>query len=127
MDQLLWDKRYECGHRAVDRQHRFLFESAVEIRKQFGTINRHVLGLLVKSLIDYCLYHFETEERLLAVLSPDCLAAHRAEHDCLRARLSETWERRGELTPEELFELVADWIVGHVLVADQDIRAACGA
>lgn len=127
MDHLLWDKSFECGHPAVDRQHRFLFESAQEIRKQFGTINRRVLSLLAKSLIDYCQYHFETEERVMAVVCPDALSAHRAEHALLRAHLDELWSHRLQLTPEELFEVLADWIVGHVLGADQDLKEAATA
>jgi hemerythrin len=32
------------------------------------------------------------------------------------------WERRSEVSPEELLQTLSDWIVGHIQGMDQDLR-----
>ncbi|MGE5505568.1 MAG: bacteriohemerythrin [Actinomycetota bacterium] len=116
---LQWDDRYSCGHPVLDRQHRYLIDTANEIRREFGNSNAVALHCWIRRLLDYTEYHFISEEAVMARRNSPDAAEHAAEHVVIRTYLEELWAIRDQMTPEELFETVAEWVVNHVLVTDQ--------
>src|SRR3989338_8989538 len=79
----VWNERYETGLDVVDHQHRRLVELLNELGELYsGAGTREELLRVFDELAAYTVYHFQTEEKLMAEMNISAAHAdpHRAEH-----------------------------------------------
>lgn len=120
--QLIWKTDYECGHAAIDSQHRRLFELGNALLEAiFEQRSKLDVELLLGELVDGVTDHFCFEEGLLAgshhPLAPD----HRETHRSLLARCKEMSEQfhQGRLNAGGLIEfIVLDVVERHIVLDD---------
>lgn len=122
MQRFVWSADIEIGHQIIDSQHRQLFRLANAADAMIGKGSPKEVERCLSDLIAYTRTHFRAEEGLLKTnLFPD-LAAHRREHEALSRRVQDLWANRAAVTPEQLLDLLAGWIVDHIQGTDQELK-----
>lgn len=117
-----WSDKLSVGVKSIDQQHQAL----VEILNQLHTAMlkgqaQTVTGPLLKKLVDYTVYHFSTEESLMAKTSYPGSASHRAKHTELTGQVSDFVGRyeRGEIRLSlELLNFLHGWLGTHIQKED---------
>ena len=111
--------------REVDDQHRRLFDmlnrlhEAVVQGKEQGELHD-----ILDDLVEYTVYHFETEEDLYQEYGYPGYAEHKREHDKLTATVVELQGslRTGSATLSfEVLDFLNAWLVDHTLGLDQEM------
>jgi len=128
MESFHWDKNFETGIQTVDEQHQHL----VKLINQFGnllaanTLKFGDIEALFKELAEYALYHFKTEEELIAEIGIDQrhIAHHIDEH---QGFLNEVTLMHSGISTEHpdaakhLLSFLTHWLAYHILGSDQDM------
>lgn len=73
-----WDKGFSVGHEKIDSQHKKLFDIAGELYKYRNDTKKIVVVL--KELIDYTRYHFNSEEIYMEGIGYKNLDNHKRLH-----------------------------------------------
>jgi hemerythrin-like metal-binding protein len=122
--QLVWNTDYECGHAAIDSQHRRLFELGNALLDAiFEQRSKLDVELLLGELVDGITDHFCFEEGLLAGSHHPLSPGHQETHRTLLARCKEMSEQfhQGHLKAGGLIEFVLLDVVEQHIVRD-DLR-----
>lgn len=125
MTLLMWDPRYSVGIREIDQQHQRLFMMFNELYEaiQEGYEER-VVDKILSRLIDYTVYHFDTEERLMRQHGYAGEAEHHAEHEQLRAQAKVLVARQREGNTHvsmQALKFMSDWLNHHILGCDSKL------
>lgn len=120
-----WTDKNKVNIREVDEQHQRLFDilnrlhEAVSQGKEQGE-----LFAILDELIDYTVYHFQTEENLYVEHEFPGYEEHKAEHDKLTGTAVELQGklREGSATISfELLDFLHAWLMEHTLGLDQEM------
>ncbi len=121
--KLVWTNALECGIKAIDAQHRKLFEvSNALLETVHKNPSESEATLKVEILINAVKSHFESEESLLAGWKHPLTEDHKAVHEDLLARANELLARsqNGTLSSHCVFNfLVDDLVYGHIASEDR--------
>ena len=127
MNFIRWSDQYSVNIKIIDDQHRCLIKI---INKMHEIImsgsNQRKMELIIEKLFEYTNYHFKTEEKLLEMHSYPNWQIHRKEHDELLKQLLKLKIRliKGKTTvPLEIFALLNNWLVNHILESDKKYSA----
>ena len=126
-DVVSWDDKYLIGVKTVDNQHKQLFghlnsfHESLSANKGKETVNN-----VLNNLIDYAVYHFAEEEKVMDSIKGTNFLSHFEEHISFCAKVSELKAKvfLGEEISYELFDFVKDWLVNHIMLSDQKIGEA---
>lgn len=115
----------EVNIREVDDQHRRLFDILNRLHEAVvAGKEQSELFAILDELIEYTVYHFQTEEKLFVEHDFPGYVGHKAEHDRLTATAVELQGqlRDGSATLSfELLDFLHDWLMDHTLGLDQDM------
>jgi len=123
---MTWDDRYKTGIEEIDIQHKKLFDlvnATLQIDREADTETLHdeVVRVLVKLNL-YTIYHFESEERLLALNGYEEVAEHKKEHGKFIAYLEKLRPNPEELkskeTLDDIVRFLESWIQNHIIKTD---------
>ena len=120
--QISWQKSYECGHPAIDAQHRRLFGFSNElINALMSETSKFELECLLTELVDQVTDHFRTEEVELAKIDKPLSTKHQEHHHSLlmKARRLRDQYHSGEVVARELVTFIA-----HEIIADHILEEA---
>jgi hemerythrin len=122
MELFEWSEAYSIRDEAIDLQHRELFRIANELygatRARRG---EEAVGGAIRSLLDYAHSHFAAEEELMLLRKCPDLAAHKAVHNALLARVTdyERRYRRGDGAAQgDVLPFLLGWLLEHTLGMD---------
>jgi CRP/FNR family transcriptional regulator len=122
-----WDRSYEIGVEAIDRQHQRLFDIGYRFYDACRQRARHArLRRIFDELLEYTAYHFAEEERLMQQVGYPALPQHRANHEELVELVNHHRSQLAGTAPDaerQALEFVRTWLRAHVLDADKDIGA----
>ncbi len=123
MSAFVWEDKYCTQIAEIDRQHQRLFTLFNELydAMQQGH-GSDVIDKILTSVIDYTVYHFAFEEKLMADAGYPQEAAHRAEHEKLTEQaksLSQRLQGSGADVTMATLKFLGDWLTRHILVSDQ--------
>lgn len=125
MSFMVWDDGLATGIREVDDQHRRLLELVNHLNDAVAEgRGDDILGETLSELIDYTIYHFSTEERLMSAAAYPEYVSHQACHDSLTKKVLETRRRMrsGEKAlSREVLEFLRDWLLHHIKGSDQKV------
>ncbi len=123
MLDIIWDQTYSVNIAEIDRQHQkftamldMLFEALEAGRSQ------NALSEILRELIAYAGYHFDTEERLMIKYHYPEFGEHHKEHEEFRAKIAEFHKgfREGKETlTGDVVKFMAHWIADHVMKTDK--------
>ena len=120
-----WTKKNEVGVKEVDDQHKKLFDmlNALHQATANGDEQSVLMGIL-DELIEYTVYHFQTEEDLFEEFDyPDYLE-HKTVHDDLTRQAVELQQkfREGSATISfEVLDFLNSWLVDHTIGMDKEM------
>lgn len=109
----------------VDDQHRTLFALLNRLHEAVVSgAEQGELFAILDELVEYTMYHFQTEEELYVEHEYPGFEAHKTEHDKLAATVVELQGklRDGSATLSfELLDFLNDWLMDHTLGLDQEM------
>jgi hemerythrin-like metal-binding protein len=126
MQAFLWNSLFETGLIEVDGQHQRLVGLVNQLGQDTHSGDPARIDQALAELADYTVYHFRSEEAIMAAAGVSALHAdrHRATHQRFVAQVVEWINRRkaGEdIHLGALIEFLADWLVFHILGDDQSL------
>jgi hemerythrin len=127
MGLIIWDEIYRVGHETVDQQHQQLFAIVNRFHDAWQQRrDRAELRRIFDEIVEYTVYHFAEEERVMGDVGYADVPRHRGYHDKLKQvalsyrRLLDT---REEDVEARIVAFLKMWLNAHVLGADKEI---CG-
>lgn len=123
MSLFVWDAKYTLNIAELDRQHQRLFALFNDLYDALQDGRAHeVIDKVLTGVVDYTVYHFEAEEKLLRQHGYQEEAAHRAEHAKLaeQAKALVRQHRAGEAKVTlATLKFLCDWLNNHILGSDR--------
>ncbi len=125
MSRIQWSTDFEIGHKVVDLQHKKLVEMVNALGASVGQDTANAsMATVLKELVDYTKYHFQTEEQLMREIGYPELEQHIEKHKRLVSEvvqiLSDLKEDR-PVTITNLLNFLSHWLVDHILAEDTRI------
>lgn len=124
-----WKSEYEIGIELIDEQHKELFRIANSAYELLN--NEYILDKfdkimdLVEKLKDYCVYHFESEERYQLEIGYKKYFSHKVEHNDFIEKFkkleNDHIDRNQEKFIEGLLSFFVEWITDHILEKDKSM------
>ena len=118
-----WKKEYSVKVKEIDIQHKKIFVLINDLNK--AIINKNfseTLRKIIDGLVDYSIYHFETEEKYFKKFNFEYSDEHKKEHESFKKKITGIIKKIDNNEMEISFELVdflEDWIINHVTGSDQ--------
>jgi hemerythrin-like metal-binding protein len=81
-----------------------------------------VTGTILKELQQYVIYHFNTEESWMKMISYPDLAKHQQEHQEAMQKVNKfivEYERGSKTISIDLLKFLGDWLQNHILQTDR--------
>jgi len=123
MLDIIWDQSYSVNIAEIDRQHQkftamldMLFE-AIEAGR-----SKSVLAEILRELVAYAGYHFDTEEQLMIKHQYPGFGEHHKEHEAFRIKVLEfqRGSREGkETVAGDMVKFMTHWLAEHVMNEDK--------
>ncbi len=128
---LQWREQMSVNNLIIDQDHRYLLclINTVELSLRHPESGDH-LRIALEQLSQYAREHFDREERIQYAIKYSHYVEHKLAHQRLMERLVVLTERilterdDGTLSsdPEELTQLLRDWLLDHVLKEDMKMK-----
>lgn len=127
---LIWNNSYATGVTEIDEQHMILVHTLNEAATKLGAdASLEKLEQITRDLLSYALYHFETEEELMAEYgyaeAPDDQAnEHLEQHRAFSAKVvavRDAIKAGTPIAPDELLGFLNNWLVNHILNTDMKL------
>lgn len=117
-----WNDSYSVKVGILDTQHKKLFKVVQELQDAMKAGHgKEKAGEVLGRLIEYTVYHFGAEEKLMENHGYPALAEHRAEHKALTDKVlafKKQYEAgNGAILP--LMTFLQEWLTNHILTVDQ--------
>jgi hemerythrin-like metal-binding protein len=118
-----WTNSMSVGDQHIDEQHKILIDTINQLASAEVRNDRPLLAMIIDELVNYTVYHFEYEERLIESVAYPDLERHRRAHlgfvkwvGDLREEF--TYHRRRRLD-DRILGFLRDWLREHILGEDQ--------
>ena len=119
-----WSSRMETGISEIDQQHKQLVDLVNQLSEAMYTgKGRDMLDHTLASLEKYALFHFGTEERLMAMHCYSEAASHKRGHESFIDDIRRFRRRfdAGCIFPVEIMFFLREWIIYHIMMSDRDL------
>ena len=121
-----WTPLFETGLSEVDVQHRRLVDLLNSLSDQVNNCVPECVDHILGALAQYTLYHFSCEEALMIEVGLDM--RHVVQHRAIHARFVDqvqswiaTRQADGQLSPHQLIDYLANWLIFHILGEDHSM------
>lgn len=122
---IIWDlNTYSVGIKEIDRQHSILVE--LINRLDYGLthkIGKETMEDIINYLVDYTVFHFGYEEKLLAENGWQELATHKTIHQAFVNKVASYQQqlkhRDVNEIAESILEFLKDWLLEHISKSDK--------
>jgi len=127
MDSWEWQETYLVNISNLDVHHRklvTLFNSLYNDVYQCQKLSQKqpLIEKALTELIDYCIYHFEAEEKLMLQYQYPGYAPHKEEHERFKLQVTQMMQEHkdGNLTLSfPILHFIKKWFNGHILTTDK--------
>ena len=118
-----WHNDFSVQIGSVDAQHKMLFAIANELyTAMMAGQSKMAMARILDRLVQYTKVHFAHEERLMLLHTYPDLAAHKAEHDALTAKVVKFQNDflKGQVNMSvQLLQFLRDWLEHHIKGSDR--------
>ena len=125
-----WNSKFSVGYKIFDEQHIQLIEilnkveSLIKDKSIHNDLLYDRLNVLFSELVDYTVYHFETEEKVFDQKNYALAAEHKEQHEIFVEKVKEELssfrlgqdERKVAL---EIYNMLLDWLMNHIVGVDK--------
>jgi hemerythrin len=121
---MAWSNDLSVGVRVLDEDHKKLVAMVNELYDAMKDgKGKETLGGILGRLTAYTVEHFDREERLFSQTSYPNAAAHRGEHEALKAQVSDIQRKynagSGISLTLETMNFLKSWLLNHIKGSDQ--------
>lgn len=126
MSLIEWSPALATGQMEIDAQHTVL---VAILNRLHDAIQRGegeaTTSLILRELVEYTHYHFESEEALMDRVPVEVAKAHKSNHQRLLDQVLNFQKQceRGEIHPQELLAFLKDWLMLHITGTDKQLAA----
>jgi len=121
-----WKDEYSVEVNEIDEQHKKIFLLINDLYNAIQEMNtKEKLKEILENLIDYAIYHFNTEEKYFDKFKFELTSEHKQEHNQFKKKISDMNEKINNNEIQISFELIdflEDWIIDHVTDSDQKYK-----
>ena len=118
MEFLKWNKDYSVQVEEIDNQHKKLVEMLNELYVAFMHKEQDKkVEEIITRMVDYTIYHFDTEETYFQELNYEDADEHIAEHEDFKNKLAEFQEKlkkNKSALAIETINFLRGWLVNHI-------------
>lgn len=122
MSLITWSSNLSTGVEEIDEQHKNLIAIINELHDAMTAGHgKEVVGKCLDKLIDYTVYHFGTEERLMKTYSYIEHLKHEGEHKNLvktAAELQQSYKTNPAGLTLKTMHFLKDWLNNHIMGSD---------
>ncbi len=123
----VWSDSISLGIPLIDHDHQYLVELINQLHEAVGRGDeREILETVLDALVDYAVYHFGREERVMEACGVPEVAKHHRHHEAFARKIADVQQRfrddrDGGIGPDVLYFL-KQWLEGHILGEDVRMR-----
>ena len=123
--QVVWDKSYELGFPEIDNQHKKLIciaNALYDIATVGGPNLKQDMDLVLKSLTEYTVYHFESEEKFQKQYGYTGYNMHKLAHNQFVQEVQHQISKLNTENQEDalrFYDYIANWVLMHIAKADK--------
>ncbi|MBL3599036.1 MAG: bacteriohemerythrin [gamma proteobacterium endosymbiont of Lamellibrachia anaximandri] len=123
MDFIEWSESMSVGNPLIDQDHKIIIKLINQLHHHVGAEeDRKALASALNTLIDYTLYHFSREERVMMACKYPSFEAHKRQHEKLIEQVVDTahrfFEKKEDIVQDELLDFLKSWLINHILKQD---------
>jgi hemerythrin-like metal-binding protein len=124
-----WDRSLETGHKIIDKQHKQLFTTLVNlIEASSQGLGEDEIYPTLDFLSEYAVMHFKTEEDLQKKYNYPDFSAHKKKHDEFKTTIFDLLLILQKKRPEKelidsVVKTVGDWLTTHIKGKDIEMAA----
>ncbi|MEG7524031.1 MAG: bacteriohemerythrin [Chromatiales bacterium] len=127
MDFIEWSESMSVGNPSIDQDHKIIVKLINQLYAQIGTMeDQKALGSALNTLIDYTLYHFSREERVMLACRYPSFEDHKRQHEKLTDQVADIahrfFEKKDDIVQDELLDFLKNWLMNHILKQDIGFR-----
>lgn len=125
-----WNDEFSVNVLAMDNHHKKLFDIMNQMHDSMKAgSSEDVLGKLINELIDYTVYHFGEEEKMLEQVNYSGLDSQKRSHQAFVEKMLEYKKEVDEgmaiFAVPKVSRLGVDWLKDHIMVMDNKYAEAC--
>jgi len=127
MNLIPWDDKFLIGILEIDEQHKKMFSiinKLYSLLKEKKNDSLEEMAAIIKEMIDYAYYHFQTEEKYFEIFHYEKSEEHIEIHNQYRVKIEDWFKRYSETRDGDIFfEISAylhDWWIWHINNTDRD-------
>ena len=124
MALFVWEDKYSVGVKLMDDHHKRLFDLFNQLHDALGSRkSADVMGRITKDLLDYTIYHFGEEQKMLERIGYTSLAHHKSLHAKFIAEVQKYSDMVDEgqaiYAATKLFNTSMKWLLEHIMTIDK--------
>lgn len=122
MSLISWEKIYKVNIAELDDQHKKIVELLNTLSTLSTQNNNSTMRNVLSDLIDYTIYHFDTEEKYMLDHKYPFTENHSKEHADLRAEVQDIkkrYEHTKDIHVTEVYKFLKGWLVKHIMLSDK--------
>ncbi len=129
MSFMEWSDSMSVGVAELDADHKLLVSLINQLHDSVGDVEeKATLGSVLNTLIDYTIYHFSREEKIMEVCNYPGLEKHIDMHRALTGRVSDIRDRfrnshDGDVVGDDVLDFLKEWLNTHILKQDMEYRS----
>ncbi|QYZ66288.1 MAG: bacteriohemerythrin [Gammaproteobacteria bacterium (ex Lamellibrachia satsuma)] len=123
MDFIEWSESMSVGNPSIDQDHKIIVKLINQLHQHAGVVeDRKALGSALNTLIDYTLYHFSREERVMKACRYPLFEDHKRRHEKLIEQVVDIArrfsEKKEDIVKDEFLDFLKNWLINHILKQD---------
>lgn len=127
MPLLEWNESHSVNIKEIDGQHQKLvgFMNELYDAMRAGK-SKEVLGGILNELVNYAVYHFDTEEKFMTKYEFPLLEEHVREHTAFKAKAADLvtrYENSTAIISIEVMNFLRDWLNTHIMDTDKKYQS----
>jgi hemerythrin-like metal-binding protein len=128
MELISWSDMLSTGVAGQDLQHKKLIDLINELNNaMLAGQSAEVTGKVLTELMNYTVFHFDYEEKLMAQYRYDDSIAHRAEHTRFVQTVSDfmrNYDSGSNDISVEILNFLRGWLTNHIMSSDKRLGQA---
>ena len=125
MSFIEWTPEYQIGHPEIDKQHQHLVSLINNLYNAYTEGNSSsIVEPILNELVDYTMYHFNSEELHMDNLQYPLVTKHKEEHAYFIAKVDEfkmDFDQGNIFVSMDILEFLSSWILDHIAESDKEL------
>ena len=93
-----WKSSYSVKVKEIDSQHKRIFQIINKLHEGIQKKGlKNIIKEILDELLDYSIYHFETEERYFDMYNYELTDEHKKEHESFKKKINEKSNYNGRI------------------------------